>query len=66
VAEGARIDLADAGGRTAYDAAVGGGNGRGRGAAGGQSATAALLLELCAAQAGCDVAALTAPRGDSR
>jgi ankyrin repeat protein len=65
VAEGARIDLADASGRTAYDAALGGG-GRGRGGGGGQSATADLLLELCATQAGCDVAALTAPREDSR
>jgi ankyrin repeat protein len=61
VAEGARIDLADATGRTAYDAALGGG-GRGRGSAGGQSATAELLLELCGAVSGCDVAALTAPR----
>jgi ankyrin repeat protein len=66
VAEGARIDLADASGRTAYDAALGGGGGRGRGAAGGQSATAELLVELCATQAGCDVAALTATRGDNR
>ena len=65
VAEGARIDLADAGGRTAYDAALGGG-GRGRGATVAPSATAELLLELCTAQAGCDVAALTAPRGAVR
>jgi ankyrin repeat protein len=61
VAAGARIDLADATGRTAYDAALGGG-GRGRGPAGGQTATAELLLELCSAESGCDVAALTAPR----
>ncbi len=66
VAQGARIDLADSAGRTAYDAALGGGGGRGRGGGGGQAATAALLLELCAMQAGCDVAALTAPRSNTR
>jgi ankyrin repeat protein len=61
VAKGARIDLRDAQGRTAYDAATGGG---GRGApAGGRQATAALLVELCREQAGCDADGLTAPRG---
>jgi len=60
VEQGARIDLADASGRTAYDVATGGGGGRGRGDSdAGQSETAALLLELCAAQDGCDVDALT-------
>jgi hypothetical protein len=60
VEKGARIDLADASGRTAYDTATGGGQ-RGRGDTdAGKSETAALLLELCAAQAGCDADALTA------
>jgi ankyrin repeat protein len=65
VEQGARIDLADASGRTAYDAALGGGGGRGRGASDAPlSETAALLRDLCAARADCDVEALTAPRGD--
>jgi uncharacterized protein len=55
VASGARIDLRDAQGRTAYDVAQGAG-GRGGGA---RTATAELLLELCAQQDGCDVAQLT-------
>lgn len=58
VEQGARIDIADAGGRTPYDTAIGGGQ-RGRGDSdGAQSETAALLLELCAAQTGCDAEAL--------
>jgi ankyrin repeat protein len=64
VEQGARIDLADAGGRTPYDLALGGGS-RGRGDSdAGQSQTAALLRELCEVQAGCDAAALTAPRDE--
>jgi len=64
VEQGARIDLADASGRTAYDAALGGG-GRGRGDSDGPSnETAALLLELCTAQPDCDAVALQSPRGD--
>lgn len=60
VDQGARIDIADANGRTAYDTAIGGGR-RGRGDSDeGQSETAALLLELCARQAGCDADALQA------
>lgn len=55
VANGARIDLRDAQGRTAYDVAQGAG-GRGGGA---RTATAELLAQLCAEQQGCDVAALT-------
>ena len=64
VDQGARIDVADAGGRTPYDTAVGGGQ-RGRGDSdGAQSETAALLLELCAEQAGCDAGTLATPRDD--
>ncbi|HUF71910.1 MAG TPA: ankyrin repeat domain-containing protein [Gammaproteobacteria bacterium] len=64
VDQGARIDIADAGGRTPYDTAVGGGQ-RGRGDSdGAQSETAALLLELCAGQAGCDVETPATPRDD--
>jgi uncharacterized protein len=71
VEQGARVDIADAGGRTPYDTAVGGGQ-RGRGDSDtSQSGTAALLLELCAAQAGCDADALGQsgdgfPRGSAR
>jgi hypothetical protein len=67
VEQGARIDLADASGRNAYDTALGGGGGgRGRGASdAGQSETATLLRDLCAAQASCDVSALREPRADS-
>lgn len=58
VEQGARIDLADANGRTPYDLAVGGGS-RGRGDSNeGQSETARLLLDLCEAQADCDAGAL--------
>jgi ankyrin repeat protein len=64
VDQGARVDLADASGRTPYDTALGGGQ-RGRGDSdGAQSETAALLLELCEGQAGCDARALAAPRED--
>lgn len=61
VDQGARIDIADASGRTAYDAATGGGGRRGRGDSDAPlSEMAALLLELCGAQAGCDPDALAA------
>jgi len=61
VEQGARIDRADPSGRTAYDTARGGGS-RGRGDTDqGQSETAALLLELCGAQADCDAEALAGP-----
>ena len=57
VDKGASIDGGDGGGRTPYDTALGGG-GRGRGDSdGGQPETAALLIELCAEQEGCDVGA---------
>ena len=60
VEQGARIDIADASGRTPYDLAVGGGGARGRGDADTDGAAMAQLLrDLCAEQPGCDVAALT-------
>jgi ankyrin repeat protein len=64
VDQGARIDLPDANGRTAYDTAVGGGQ-RGRGDSGvDQSAIATLLRELCAEQAECDATAMALPAND--
>jgi ankyrin repeat protein len=58
VDHGARIDLRDAQGRTVYETAIGGGR-RGRGDSDvDQGEIAALLRELCAAQANCDVDAL--------
>jgi ankyrin repeat protein len=66
VDRGARIDLADASGRTPYDTAVTGGQ-RGRGdTAVAEGAMVTLLRELCVQQAGCDIDALAtpAPRGD--
>ncbi len=64
VDQGARIDLRDAEGRTVYETAIGGGR-RGRGDTDvAQDEIARLLRELCAAQADCDVEALSAPGND--
>jgi ankyrin repeat protein len=64
VDEGARIDLRDGQGRTVYETAIGGGR-RGRGDSDvDQGEIAALLRELCAAQADCDADALTPPGSD--
>jgi ankyrin repeat protein len=62
VERGARIDIRDARGRTPLDAALGRLGGRGRGDnIGPHEATAKLLRELCAEQAGCDPQALAGP-----
>ncbi|MGD8340318.1 MAG: ankyrin repeat domain-containing protein [Gammaproteobacteria bacterium] len=59
VENGARLDLTNAEGRTVFESALGGGR-RGRGdAAVDQDEMAAFLRGLCAAQANCDVEALT-------
>jgi uncharacterized protein len=64
VERGARVDTEDSAGRTAYDAAMGriGGHGRGQTIEVFES-TAALVLELCGAQPGCDRARMAAETG---
>jgi uncharacterized protein len=59
VSKGARIDVADAEGRTAVDAAMGRAGGHDRGSSIVQfEDTAALLKKLCSERAACDLAAL--------
>ena len=66
VDQGARMDLRNSEGRTVYETAIGiGGGGRGRGASAvDEGAIATFLLELCDAQADCDVEALAPPSND--